>query len=117
MLVEGIRSNSAGSSLTRLNLAGNSVGTGTVESLVALLSAGESGTLGEGVTAPLLTSIDLSCNELVVSDVELLEESLMDNRVLTTLDLRGNPAVNGPEADPAIENISKILKNNELAAR
>jgi hypothetical protein len=116
MLMEGVRANTVGCSLTRLNLAGNSVGSGTVECISAILSAGESGTLGDGVTAPQLTSIDLSCNDLVLRDVESLEASLSDNRTMTTLDLRGNAGL-GPESDPSLENIAKLLKTNELAAR
>jgi len=116
MLVEGIRSNASGSALTRLNLSGNSVGSKTVQSLAAILGGGDSGSFGEGMSAPELSSLDLSCNDLDAKDVECLELSLSNNRSLKSLDLRGNDYI-GPEGNAAIESIAELLKATELASR
>jgi hypothetical protein len=117
LLLEGLKGN-AESPLERLNLSGNGCGCETVATLTEVLRGGQEGgnTVGDGPSAPGLATVDLSCSNLVAHDVDTLEAALDLNRTLTSLDLRGNPAV-GPEADDALDAIAKAVRGNELAAR
>jgi hypothetical protein len=103
MLLEGLRSNK---SLERLNVSSNGLGAESAAALVSVLAEPD---------MPL-TCIDLTCNGLASGDVVSLEEALAQNRTVTSVDLRMNPAI-GPEADGALESIAKIMHENELSAR
>lgn len=83
---------------------------------IAGLIAGEAFGAELTVGAPLLAVIDLSCNDLGSSDVDILERALTDNRTVSALDLRGNSGI-GPEADDALDAIAKHVRANELAPR
>ena len=104
MLVEGLRSNST---LQRLNLSSNSLGSETTAALVTVV---------QEQTTPLMT-LDLACNELRDEDLEQLHSALSssNNRTLFSLDLRMNAAIS--EDSELIDEIGRLVHRNELEMR
>lgn len=102
LLLEGLRDNI---SLTDLNIGSNGAGSQSVQCLLSILRDPEH----------LLSSLDISGNNLTAEHFEQLRLSIMNNRRLMSLDLRSNPGYDASVG--AINEMEKIVHNNEYSAR
>merc|ERR1711988_1376346 len=95
------------STLQRLNVSSNSLGSETTSALVAVM---------QEQTTPLMT-LDLACNELRDEDVEQIHSALAssNNHTLFSLDLRMNAAVS--EDSELVDDIMRLVHRNELEMR
>ena len=97
-LLEGLHGNRA---LTNINLSANSLGSMAASSLVTVLAHPLSS----------LCSLDISCNNLIDRDFELIAQALINNTALWSLDLR----MNANSDREIIDTIQATTKRNELS--
>ena len=102
MLLEGLQDNVT---LTDLNVASNNLGNNSAQVLATLVRDPEH----------ILSSLNVSSNDLSIDNLELLRVSLKVNKTLCSIDIRNNPGYD--EESDIIKEIENNVYNTEIKVR